>query len=106
MRRIAAAVVGFMIIAPSVSADSREDKVAKAVKDMESKDAKTRASAAEEVGKIAAIKSSYGKPAIDPMLKLLKDKDADVRAAAAEALGKVDDAKKVVEPLTTLLKED
>ena len=87
-------------------ADIREDKVAKAIKDMGSDNAKTRASAAEEVGKIAVVKKSYGIPAIEPMLKLLKDKDDNVRAAAADALAKVDEPKQVVKPLIDLVKED
>lgn len=89
-----------------VWAQSREEKVARLIKDMDSSDAKTRAVAAEEVGRIAAIRAALGKPALSPMLRLLKDKDADVRAAAAEALGKIDEPKEVVEPLTKLVKDD
>ena len=90
----------------SVFADTREEKVAKAIKEMESDVPKKRAEAAEEVGKIAAIRASYGKPAIEPMLKLLKDKEEIVRAAAADALAKVDDPKQTVKPLTDLVKDD
>lgn len=102
-----ALILGTLIIAvPAVWADSREEKVAKYIKEMEGGNAKARADAAKEIGNIAAIKVSYAKPAIEPMLKLLKDKEANVRAAAAEALGKVDEPKKTVKPLTELLKDD
>jgi HEAT repeat protein len=87
-------------------ADTREEKVARAIKDMESEVPKTRAAAAEEVGKIAAVKRAYGKPAIEPMLKLLKDKEEIVRAAAADALAKVDEPKQTVGPLIELVKDD
>jgi vesicle coat complex subunit len=102
-----ALVLGALIISvPAALADSREEKVAKYIKDIESGNAKARAEAAKEIGNIAAIRVSYAKPAIEPMLKLLKDKEASVRAAAAEALGKCDEPKKTVKPLIDLLKED
>jgi len=102
-----ALILGTLIIAiPTVLADSREEKVAKYIKEIESGNTKARAEAAKEIGNIAAIKVSYAKPAVEPMLKLLKDKEASVRAAAAEALGKCDEPKKTVKPLTDLLKDD
>jgi len=101
----AAMIVLLGFVAP-VLADNREEKVTRYVKDLESKDAQTRATAAIEIGNIAAIKAAYGKPALDALLKALKDKDAKVRAAAAEALGKLDEPKKTVEPLVELLKND
>ncbi len=99
-------VVSMLTFTLGALADTREDKVAKAIKDMQSDVPKTRANAAEEVGKIAAIKASYGKPAIEPMLKLLKDKEEIVRAAAVEALAKVDEPKQVVKPLIEVVKDD
>jgi hypothetical protein len=99
--------VSSALLAPSLTfADSREEKVAKYIKEIESGNAKARADAAKEIGNIAAIKVSYAKPAIEPMLKLLKDKEANVRAAAAEALGKLDEPKKTVKPLIDLVKDD
>ncbi len=99
-------VVSMLFFSVVVFADSREDKVANAIKDMASDNAKTRASAAEDIGKIAVIKKSYAIPAIEPMLKLLKDKDDTVREKAAEALAKVDEPKQVVKPLIELVKDD
>jgi HEAT repeat protein len=95
-----------LVLAPLAWADSREEKVARYIKDLESSNAKARADAAKEIGNIAAIKASYARPAVEPMLKLLKDKEANVRAAAAEALGKVDSPKDTVKPLMELLKGD
>lgn len=106
MKRCAIAILTLVMVSPLTWADTREEKVARAIKDMEASGAKTRASAAEEVGKIAAIKVSYAKPAVEPLMKLLKDKEASVRAAAAEALGKVDEPKKVVPALVELLKDE
>jgi HEAT repeat protein len=105
MKVVLAVLVGLAMAGPAFS-QSRDEKVARYVRDMDSSDAKTRATACEEVGKLAALRSAYGKPAVEPMLRLLKDKDADVRAAAAESLGKTDEGKKVAEPLTALLKDD
>lgn len=100
-------MLALAFLIPSLAiADTREEKVAKLIKDMESNDAKTRADAAKEVGNIAAIKVSYAKPAVEPMLKLLKDKDAAVRAAAAESLGKCDEPKQTVKLLMELVKDD
>lgn len=95
-----------LIVCSEAIADSREEKVAKAIKDMSSDSAKVRAAAAEEVGKIAAVKKSYGQPAVEPLLKLLKDKVDTVRIAAADALGKVDEPKQTVKPLMELVKDD
>lgn len=106
MQRMAFLVATLVLASQATWADTREEKVAKYIKDMEGGNAKARADAAKEIGNIAAIKASYAKPAIEPMLKLLKDKEASVRAAAAEALGKVDDPKQTVKPLIELLKDD
>jgi hypothetical protein len=105
MARILAGLL-ILTFGASAWADTREEKVARAIKEMASDVPKTRAAACEDVGKIAAVKASYGKPAIEPMLKLLKDKEEIVRAAAAEALAKVDAPKETVKPLTDLVKDD
>jgi HEAT repeat protein len=105
MRQIAAIVCLITTFSP-VFAQSRAERVARLIKEMDSPDAKTRAAAAEEVGKMAAVRASDAKPAVEPLLKLLADKEASVRAAAAESLGKVDEPKRAVEPLTKLLLND
>lgn len=78
-------IVAALILATPAVADTREEQVARLVKSLDAKDAKTRASAAEEIGRIAAIRTSYGKPAVEKMLKTIKDKEPSVRAATAEA---------------------
>ena len=68
MKRVVAAIFVLSIATPFVFADSREDKVNRAIKELESGVPKTRAAACEDIGKIAAIRASYGKPAIDRAL--------------------------------------
>jgi HEAT repeat protein len=99
-------MVAFLILVTPVVADTREEQISRHIKDLDAKDTKTRTGAAEEIGKIAAIKATYGKPAVEKMLKTLKDKEAPVRAAAAEAIGKMDEPKKVVPALLELLKTE
>src|SRR5262245_41490107 len=106
MYRLASIGLLLCLVLPAL-ADSREDKVNKAIKELESGVPKTRAAACEDIGKIAAIRKAYGLPAIDPLLKLLKeDKEEIVRAAACEALAKIDEPKKTVTPLIEVVKED
>src|SRR5206468_11382616 len=93
-------------LASSVRAADKEAEVAKYVKDLKSSSAKTRATAADEIGKIGQVKSSYAKPAVQPLLDVLNDKDASVRQAAATALARLDEPKEVVPALETLLKDD
>jgi HEAT repeat protein len=87
-------------------AASKEEQVVKYVNDLKSKDAATRRTAAEEIGKIGQVKASAGKPAVPPLLDVLKDKDDGVRAAAATALSRLDEPAVVVPALTRLLKDD
>jgi HEAT repeat protein len=71
------------------------------------KDAKTKANALHELGKLAAIMKSYAAEALPDIYKSLDDKDASVRAAAAQALGACDEpADKAVPALLKLVKED
>jgi HEAT repeat protein len=72
-----------------------------------STNAKLRVKAAEDLGKVGAIRASYAADAIDPLINALaKDKDADVRKACAGALGDIgSDADKVVDALTEALKD-
>ena len=64
------------------------------------KDAKTKANALHELGKLAAIMKSYAEEALPLIYKSLEDPDASVRAAAAQALGACDEpADKAVPPL-------
>jgi HEAT repeat protein len=99
------AVAALLAGGAALAAD-REEEVAKYVKQLKSKDGKSRAAAAEEIGKVGMIKASYAKPALEPLVEALSDKDAFVRAAAATALARLDEPKTVVPELTKLLKQD
>jgi HEAT repeat protein len=99
-------VVSLVLLAATGRAADREAEVAKYVKDLKSTSAKTRATAAEEIGKIGQIKASYAKSALEPLIDVLKDKDATVRQAAATALARIDEPKEAVPALETLLKDD
>lgn len=72
-----------------------------------SKDAKKKAEALEELGKLGQIMKSLATPA-EPYIKAaLADKEASVRKAAAVAYGKIDpDPKEAVPALVKMLKED
>ncbi len=71
------------------------------------KDAKVRATALTELGKLAAIQKGLVSDALPDIYKSLEDKDASVRAAAANCLGQCDEpAEKAVPALMKLLKDD
>lgn len=103
------AIAAALLVAVPAFADRAED-AARYTKDLKtSKDAKTKITAIEELGKLAAIRKSYGKEAIPYIMEVCKDKDAKLRAAAAEGLGKAysgDEDEKVVTLLADLVKED
>jgi HEAT repeat protein len=88
------------------TAATKEEEVARYVKDLKSKDANVRKTAAEEIGKIAQVKASAAKPALQPLLDALKDSSTSVREAAALAVGRLDEPTDAVPPLTKLLKDD
>ncbi len=72
-----------------------------------SKSARERAAAADEIGQFGAIRASAVKDAIEPLLAAVKtDPDADVRRAAAKALGEIaPDPMATVPVLTEALKD-
>jgi HEAT repeat protein len=105
-RITALCVVTLCVVAALGHAADKEAEVAKYVKELKSASAKTRAAAAEEIGKIGQVKASYAKPAVQPLIDVLKDRDAGVRQAAATALARIDDPKEAVPALEKLLKED
>src|SRR5580658_5670804 len=73
-----------------------------------SKDLKVRTIAAQEIGKLAEVRKTYGKDAVPYLFEACQDKDPGLRAAAAEALGKsyTGDDDKAVTLLTNLMKDD
>ncbi len=106
MKRFAAALGCLLVTAAVASAVSKEEQVAKYVNDLSSKDAATRRSAAEEIGKIAQVKASAAKQAVGPLLDALKDGNAGVREAAALAVGRLDEPSEAVPALVKLLKNE
>jgi HEAT repeat protein len=71
------------------------------------KTAKTRVTALQELGKLAALQKSLAADALPDIYKALDDKDATVRAAAAVCLGQCDEpVDKAVPALMKMLKND
>ena len=97
----------FAFVASQARADAKKDEVAGYIKDLKSKTAKTRATAAKELGHIGAVNASDTREAVPIILDLVtKDRDSGVRQAAAGALGRMDpDAEKAVPALTEALKD-
>jgi HEAT repeat protein len=93
----------------SLAFAGKEEDAAKYTKILKtSKDAKSKAEAATELGNLGQIKKSYAKDAVPHLVQGCKDKDAGLRAAAAEALGKVDPPEdvKAAELLADMVKSD
>jgi HEAT repeat protein len=104
LKRISAGLV-LLALVPAAMADKKED-VARLMKELKSKDVKTRIAAADDLGHIGQIKKSYAEPAVPALIETLRDTDAGVRKAAANALGKVDpDVKLAVPALVDALKD-
>jgi HEAT repeat protein len=105
-----ALTTGLVVVAVSgdlaASADLRDAE--KYIKDLKSsKDAKVRATALTELGKMGQIQKSVVAPVVSDMMKALEDKEAMVRAAAAKAVGMIDpDPKEAVPALVKLMNED
>jgi HEAT repeat protein len=100
------AVLVCLLTTSAASAATKEEEVAGYVKDLQSKSAATRKTAAEEIGKVARIKASAAKPALQPLLDALKDSSSGVREAAAVAVGRLDEPVEAVPALEKLLKDD
>ncbi len=100
-------VIGLIVTESYVSASKAEDAKKYIEQLKTSKDAKKRAEALMELGKLGQIMKSLAEPALPEMKKALDDKDSDVRKAAALAYGRVDpDPKEAVPALVKLLKDD
>lgn len=103
IRPVAIAVLCF---AAAAHADSKDDQIAQHIKNLRASEAKTRKNAAEGIGKIAQVKASVAKPALQPLIESLEDSDATVRAAAASALSKLDEPKETVPALVRVVKDE
>lgn len=89
-------------------AGSKEEDAKKYAAELKTgKDAKTKITALNELGKLALIMKSLADPAMADILKALEDKDAGIRAAAAECYGRCDpDPDKAVPALVKILNDD
>ena len=80
-----------LMAAPDLLAGPKDEEAKRLAEVLKSsKDAKVRANAIEELGKLAQINSKLGDPALPDIKKALTDKDAGVRKAAALAFGRCD----------------
>ena len=107
---IAFAACGLLLAATSARAENRADEAARYTDQLKkSKDAKTKITAIEELGKLGTVNKKYAKDAVPYIMDACKDRDSKLRATAAEALGKAysgDEDEKVVGLLTDMLKKD
>lgn len=92
----------------AAASDVKKEDVPKLLKELKSGVPKTRATAAEDLGHLGAIRAEDTKPAVPLLLEMArKDSDAKVREAAAKALGRMGaDPKEAVPVLTEALKKD
>jgi HEAT repeat protein len=106
--RLIAALAAGLIAAVTAPAAPREEEAKKYAADLKSKDAKVRASALTELGKLGAAQRKLTEPYTSDIVAVLKDSDATVRAQAARTLAKIDpeDKKAAIEKIIGLLKED
>src|SRR4051812_26970194 len=102
MKRLVAALSCLLIVSAFAAAATKEEEVARYVKDLKSKDASVRKTAAEEIGKIAQVKASAAKAALQPLVDVLRDSSSSVREAAALAVGRLDEPADAVPALTRL----
>ncbi|HEV8060165.1 MAG TPA: HEAT repeat domain-containing protein [Gemmataceae bacterium] len=100
-------LLGLMCLCSVVSYASVVDDVADVLKELKSKNAGVRASAAKEVGRLGAVRASDVKDAIPLLLNIIKkDQETSTRKAAIEALGRIDpDPKETVPVLLEALKD-
>ncbi|HJZ93200.1 MAG TPA: HEAT repeat domain-containing protein [Gemmataceae bacterium] len=106
--RLIATLAASLITAVTASAAPREEEAKKYAADLKSKDAKVRATALTELGKLGAAQRKLTEPYTSDIVAILKDGDATVRAEAAKTLAKIDpdDKKAAIEKIIGLLKEE
>jgi HEAT repeat protein len=98
--------VAVLCLAAAVHAESKDDEVARYIRNLKASEPAMRKSAAEGIGKVAQIKASAAKPALQPLIEALADPSPTVRAAVANTLAKLDEPKQVVPVLIKVVKED
>jgi HEAT repeat protein len=107
-RRIIAAFALVIFGGATLLAAPREDEAKKYAADLKSKDAKTRATALKELGKLGSIQRKLTEPYTADIMAALKDSDANVRGEAARTVGLIDptEKKESIEKLIELLKSE
>jgi HEAT repeat protein len=91
----------------ALAADVEEDAKKYTYDLKHGKDAKTKITALQELGKLAALQRKLVADALPDIYKALEDKDAGIRAAAAQCLGQCDEpSSKAVPALMKLLKDE
>lgn len=108
MLRPLALTLVYGLFAATAPAGPNPKEAAKYIKDLKtSKDAKVRATALAEIGKIGQLQKSLVEAALPDVVKALADKETAVRAAAAKAYGMLDpEPKEAVPALVKLMKGD
>jgi HEAT repeat protein len=98
----------YFSLGPTEAFANNEEDAKKYATDLKKgKDAKTKVTALNELGKLAAIQKKLVADALPDIYKSLEDKDASIRAAAAQCLGACDEpADKSVPLLIKMLKDD
>lgn len=106
--RTAHAISLLIISACPILAVDREAEAKRYAGDLKSKDAKVRANAATELGKLGQLQRKLAAPYVPDLVKALTDSDAKVRAEAARALGLVDpeDKKEAISKVSDILKTE
>jgi HEAT repeat protein len=105
MRKLILLCLACVVLVAPAAAQSK--KTQDLIKDLKDKNPKIRAGAAEDLGKLAAVKLSEAKFALPALRAAQKDADPAVRKAVLEALGQIDpDAKTYVPLLTETLKRE
>jgi HEAT repeat protein len=108
LRILSACVLLGMIGSAAIQGDTDADEnITSLLKELKSKNATVRTTAAKEIGRLGAIRASDVKEAVPVLLNMVKkDLDAAPRKAAIEALGRIDpDAKETVPVLLGALKD-
>jgi HEAT repeat protein len=97
-----------LVLSTGVEASGKAEEAKRYMEQLKTTtDAKKKAEAIEELGKLGQILKSLVEPAVPDIRKALDDKDPTVRRTAALAYGRLDQDPKVAVPLLTkLLKDD
>jgi HEAT repeat protein len=110
MRRLVMLGLGLMLagMLAGPACAQKSKKVDELIKDLDSKNDDVRINALADIGKLAEVKTSWGKMALPQVLEILnKDPQAKMRSAALACLGKIQaDPGKYCDNMMKYLKED